>query len=264
MDTFYSLSLEELAAVISLTGQRAQARALLINNLGDMSPDEERGRMFAADHSLMARDLVSIKDKKPQLHPDLVRIVNGMFGGGVVIRSGKTGAFGEDSLSYYFGFEGWLEHKVRDSVIFTFRLALQPVEVEKAICTFFSPVFTGWHNIPPVDLPGTLLVDLDPVSRRSFDKVLAFIKTVSPGNKAAEQLAIDFAQASWRGSIFWIYGSGNKDLSSKGTLFVQGPERLWLINSKIIKDQAIFQAELCSATQFQEKIHGFILTKPEP
>ena len=254
----YALGIEEVAAAIAVAGIPEAAKGLLVSNFGRLSADEERGRLLSANHSLYARGLLTVSDHHPQLIPDLTRIVTVFTSNTRSLRMGKTSVFGEDVLAYYHDQDGWVKHAIRDGVAHYFTLNKAPGEMEAEIFEFFSPSFKAWSSIQPIELPDTLFADLDPRQRRSQNDVLAFIHKTSPAHPSAELLSADLAQARLRGSMLWLEQISEDDLATRGTLLIQGLDRLWMLNSKAEGEISRLVAQLATYEQFKLNIHDFV------
>jgi hypothetical protein len=244
----FTLGVEELTAAISLAGQVEAAKGLLVGTFGELSADEQKGRLMAANHALLARGWVTLVEGKPRLDERLAGLITRLFTGGDVLRSGRTGAYGENVLALFPGQGGWLEHRVRDGVVHSLRFPLNKQQASAALEGFFQPVFGGEQALQ-VDLPDGLLSDLDPVQRRSFDAALAYIRQASPDNLDAYLLAEDLARGPWRGSTLRLQVIED-GMRTRGALWVQGQGRLWQLQAQ--EGRPGFQARLCQKKAFQD------------
>lgn len=73
------LSLEELALILSLVGQAPLAKSMLTEELGDMSPDELRGRIQAAGNTLLAKDAFHLNGETFELSSPYARVLGPMM-----------------------------------------------------------------------------------------------------------------------------------------------------------------------------------------
>ena len=257
-------SIEEVAALLAVSGWSEMGQALLVSNFGELSSDELRGRMIAANHSLYARGHLVLKENKQQVAEETFPVIAALGQAKRTIRASKSAEFGEDLRVYYFYQDRWTENAVQDGVVYTFQSERSPEDIEAALSAFFTPVFLGWRKSEPVPLANTLLTGLPLADRRSPEAVLAFINQTASGHPYAQALAQDFAGASWRGSLVWVESESAGSLGMRGTLLVQGAERLWLINSVTVDGEPRMQAQLCSLAQFRQHIHDFVHSDQAP
>lgn len=258
------LSTEELAVVIGIAGRPEIAKGLLSSSFGEISVDEERGRLLAAHNSLLARKLIHLEAGQPQLHPEFKKTMAAFLVGRRLVRAGRTGLFGEDMLAYYHHADGWLGHGIRDGVSHHLDFPFSLDRAEAAVEAFLSPVCPPLANSIRIALPDTLLTELSPEARRSYDDVLEVIRSVSPSNPAAQLLAQDFAEGPWRGSTTWMDQTDPNSVLTRGMLWLQGVERLWMITAQAREEAAQSQAVLCGRDQFRAEVHGLFLTRLEP
>ena len=265
MDTpEYRFSIEEVAALLAISGMKDVAKGLLMSNFGELSPDEERGRLLAANHSLYVRGHITVNGEGQQVAPEIVELLTAFTSSARTLRAGKTGAYGEDVLAFHYHAEQWTENSAQDGVTFSFHGKRSLDDIEAQLMSFFSPVFLGWRKSNPVILPETLISELTPEMRRSEEAVLAFIQQTAAGHPFAEGLARDFSQAIWRGSLLWMESEAEEDIAMRATLLVQGVDRLWMINSTTQDEQTRLQAQLCSLAQFRQHIHDFVHSDQAP
>src|SRR5690349_63899 len=71
-----SLSAEELALAMSMSGNPQTGKLLLVSSFGELAESEERSRLYAAGHSLFARDLVTLVAGEAELTADLRRLLS--------------------------------------------------------------------------------------------------------------------------------------------------------------------------------------------
>ena len=260
----YRFSIEEVAALLAISGRKDLAKGILLSNFGELSPEEERGRLLAANHSLYVHGHVSIQGEQQEITPEISRLLSAFANPTRTLRAGKTGSFGEDLRIFFYSEGSWTENAVQDGVIFSFQPERSLEEIEASILAFFSPVFLGWRKSDPVILSETLTSELTSEKRRSYEAVLAFINTTAAEHPFSDMLARDFAEARWRGSLLWMESENNEDIGMRGTLLVQGADRLWMINSTTVDGKTRMEAQLCSLAHFRKHIHDFVRSDQAP
>ncbi len=252
------LSAEELAVVLGTLGKSDEARGLMRVTFGDLSVDEERGRLIAASHSLVARELLVVIDQPPQIQPALGEVLEVFLQHTSAVRAGRTGTFGEDVLTYYHSGERHLEHRLINGVAHRFQFRYQLAEIETCLGEFFAPQCAADPVLEPVNLPLGLLTDLGADMRHSFETVRDYLDRSVPAQPALSDFARDFATARWRGSSLFMQVTNRETLVLQGALWVQGTKRLWQIHGQTEVGDGGFQAHSCTAHEFNEFIRTLV------
>jgi hypothetical protein len=254
-----SLGVEELAACFMFAGRKDEGRGILKGISNEMGVDEERGRLIAASHSLIARGVLDSKNGNAYLINEVKDIVNGMLVSPRTFRASKTVTGGEAIVAFYEFAGGWIEHRVIDEVIHNFCFLAQKDEIYEAVEQFFSPVCLSNHTFEVILLPNDFF-KLDSKERRSYDSILNKIRQASPNHSGAEILARDMAQAQWRGNFLRLEVATQKDdLNAKSVFWVQGSDKLWGIFADGNDSQNIkLMARVENMTEFQAGIKGLV------
>lgn len=119
MSKSFSLSIEEVAFALAAVGGSDVAAGFLQSVVGNLSPDQLSGRLTAASHSLLARQMLTIdlSEEQSSLSSDLAKIVSIFTGATSSIRCTKTHNAGEMTLTYFVAHNGCLEYSTEQGVV---------------------------------------------------------------------------------------------------------------------------------------------------
>lgn len=259
--SFY-FGVEEFSVALSLIKRVDEARGLMISTFGKLSQEEEKGRLLAAYNSLFARKLITFDGKDTGLHPNITKLLDIFFSSHKLIKVGKAVDSGEDLVSYYFHEGTWLEHSVTQGVAYRFHYPINEPEISEKISMFLSPTAQTKVAEVSINLPSDLILNAPTGTLGNYKAVMDIIRTGSSKiTPTMEQLATDITSGRWRGSTIWMDRPTNDDLLSKGYLWVQGKDRLWVINSNPSSETNTLIAQLCNLDDFNKKIQELVFTK---
>jgi hypothetical protein len=248
----YVLGIDEFMAAISLSGRSAEANGLLKFAMGDISLDEKRGRFIAGHNSLYAKNLIFTDTSSKQiiLEPGLLNILEIIFTPGNLVRSNKGGLFGENILTFYKSNKNWLAHTVLDGIVHKFKFPFSLEDAVISMSQFLEPDFSGMTRISPLELPADLFSHLNSQGGQFSENFLSFLSSHSVNNKTAQLLEKDFASAKWRGTTIWMDQSIPKKVVTRGTFWIQGDQRLWMVHSNQDSISHNFTASLVEPSGF--------------
>jgi len=264
-DEFYlELSVEEFVVAIGIVKKPEEAKGLLINTLGLMSPDEEKGRLLAAYNSLFAHRLLVFGQSEAFLQPDLKKMLDIFFDSRKLIKTGKSVGVGEDLVSYYFYHNAWLEHSIIQGIVHRFQYPINNKVAQQNIEKFFSPHSSSLEGEEKktIEISTDIFLNLKTGSFSNSDNLLSFLEKTSDDTfPEMKCLAEDIVFGDWRGSTIWIDRPNDEQLLSRGYLWVQGKERLWFINSLNADKSNFLQATLCDERDFTIHLKNLIETQ---
>lgn len=135
----FDFGIEEFAVAMSLIKKTEEAKGLLFNAYGNISPEEEKGRLLAAYNSLFARCLLTYEQKDAALHPDVKKLLDIFFDSRKLIKVGKAVRSGEEVVSFYAHKDGcWLKHSIVQGVAHRFQYPVAAKAILKSINEFLS------------------------------------------------------------------------------------------------------------------------------
>lgn len=248
-----ALGVEELVVALSKAGYREEAEGLM-GIQGEPTRDESRGRLIAAHHSLLARDLLVPQDDEIQISDNLAYILKLLHSSKMLIRSSRSGLFGEEILSFYQDQDTWLEHRITKQVAHKFQYPLQKADVLSSMRDFFSPVGEPIASKLMVRLPETFLSMLSSSILKSVKDVVDYLQPEAGDSPGAPLLAEDLVAGQWRGSTFWIEMLDGEQVQTRGALWVQGQSRFWMISSIPVNEQPVFMAIYCPEKELSKHL----------
>jgi len=139
MSSSFQLSIEEVAVSIASLGHSEAAAGFLQSITGDLTSDQLSGRLTAATHSLISRELLNINltNESSTLQPDLARSIGVMLRSTIgSVRCAKTHLSGEKAVTFFADHEGWLEYIIDIGVVSRFTLHKSIADVTQRICEF--------------------------------------------------------------------------------------------------------------------------------
>lgn len=245
----YVISIEELIAALGLVGKLVEAKVLINSSFGEISADEEKGRIHSAYHSLLSRKLVFYSNGKAYLNPSFQNILEIFIQSTHGTRLNKTTSLGEDILTIYPQDQDFLIHMNTQEVVHDLKYPLSKEAVIKEIQIFYKP---NCDQTDPISLilPTTHLIDLDAKTRRQYDQVYEYIKKSNPKDNNSKLLAEDFAYGPWRGSVIGFNADSENNINIQGLLLLQGKNRLW----KIVADDETATATIVDSSIFFDLI----------
>lgn len=261
----FDLGIEELAVAISMIGKTEEAKGLLVSVLGEISPEEERGRLLAAYNSLFARGLIAYADQHtdPILDSDIKAILELFFGSQTLIRVSKISEMSENTASYYIGNDGWLEHCINQGVSHRFLYPINEKEVTKRISAFLSPQPVS--SVQPsllLKVPTDILFNAPAGTLSNYDELLGILSKDSESTDEMKMLTDDVVNGQWRASTVWISHPNDEQMLMRGYLWVQGADRLWKLNSDSAESEFL-DASLCGQGDFPTIIKNLVRTNYE-
>lgn len=255
--------IEELAVVLSLTGKLNEAKSLLSSKFGEISDDEEKGRLLAAHNSLLARNIIMQSNGKPILDQNANNLIDIFSQSKKIIRFGKSTKNGEELISYYEHRDAYLEHSIIHGVAHRFHYPVGNKEIEEKAKSFFSPRTSPKIRKISIEIPSSKILNMPIGGWTTQEEVIALICDDEGAiTTEVQQLASDIVNAKWRGITTWINHPGTEYLFTKGYLWIQGEDALWMINSVDVGDSNRLKAETCSKKDFSQKIERLIQTIP--
>jgi len=226
-----SLGLEELAVVLNLMGYPEIAKGTLISQLGEMSADEERGRLLAANHSLMARDILYLQGDAIRMKERYAKLLGFLITNDFALRGTmRRKDAPEEHLTLYVRKDRVAVHHITHSVVHSFQ---ETTDVETALDTLSKLVLSA--NSVPFDAPQFAVNEEQMEQARTLaaekgaDETCDFLAGLNVPAAAARPFADDLSRQNFRSVVLRI----NIDLtegpaSDQGYLVLGGESgRAW-------------------------------------
>lgn len=228
-----TLSLEEVAVVLSLLGYPEVAKGLLVTQLGEISADEERGRLLAANHSLLAKNILYLQGDKIRMEPPYAQLLGFLTTNDYALR-GTIRQIGqpEQILNFYARGERLVEHRITHGVVHTFR---EVSDVEKALDACIS--FLGMESDAPFAAASFTLTNAQIEEARSLAAEQAeiafnYLHELGAPKESARLFAEDLGQQKMRAAVLRVNVNMATGLTSDyGYLTLGGASgRYWLMD----------------------------------
>ena len=224
----YRLGIEELAMVLNLAGSPEAAKQLLIQNFGEMNEDEERGRLLAASHSLMAKGLVKVNNDLTILDKKYAEFVQSIFANEFYIRFSKNLPEAEEILIHYFQDERIISHQVTSGVVHELNPVTDFDKVVRSGIEFFELDSTEDFDSFEVDVAYSLLETIKAEAVTQPDKIVSEIDSIGVPEPTCHLLAEDLIQPAYYGSVMRLEIVEEELRSDRGFLILRGKKRCWL------------------------------------
>lgn len=224
------LSGDELAYTLAQSGRPDLGQGVLRSQSDiPLSSEDAMQRMLAAGHTLLARQFLQIDaEAKPVLADDLQWLSRVLTGAPFSLRHTRTTPEAAFNLTYHAMNGGVVEHVIEQGVVHIFTEHEQARAAVDGGVTFFQIAGLQNSSGAQAEIPKPLLDQAQQANDGAVIKKL-FEQTTLP-SLLREQLAEDFAQASYRGSVLRVeYGPQGEPVANRGLLLLRGQERLWIL-----------------------------------
>lgn len=229
----YRLSVEELAFALGMLGGAEGASGFLRTVLGDRSQAELEGRLMAACHSLIARDLLKfdLQTQSKELDGNLAALVGILLQSDFSIRCSRSTVNGELLCTYFFRGRDTVEHRIVQEIISSVRLLRPPQAAAASSLDFFGLAKGTAGTTGPVGtIPVSLLEQLrEQAASAREDHLTPPLMAAGISAPLADRLAEDLLATEYRGSVIRIDNRNGQMVSNKGFLILKGHERYWLL-----------------------------------
>jgi hypothetical protein len=225
----FSLSVEEVALVLSMMDRPNEAHNLMITQLGDMDQDEARARLLAAGNSMLARNwLILDQDGTMHLSEDVVPVAYILSDADFSIRYNRSHSNMDVSLSFHFREESIFAHGIEQGVVHHLREVENANDAIQGGESFFKLDQASPFTCSNSEVPYNLLEQIK--DEEDFSSILKPLEKFGVPEETRTLLAEDLHEVQYRGSVLRVeYGEDNVPKSDEGLLVLRGPERLWLL-----------------------------------
>lgn len=223
----YRFGLEELAVAIRYAVSVEDAKAMLLGNYGNLTADEERGRLLAGSHSLMARNLLVMLDNTPRLDKGLTDCVQMLFHQDYIIRMSRGSGVTEQLCVVHFKNNRMVMHQITQGVVHE----LSWIDDVKAVTSAASGLFDlkpDSVSRPVGEIPFSVLDDSRTKGTFTPTQTEALLVESGLPVKVAHPLSEDFNLPKYRGSIVRLQIKEDKPSNEKGIFLLGGKARSWL------------------------------------
>lgn len=225
-------SLEELAVCLSMMGKPEAAKQMLITYLGEINADEERGRLLAVNHTLLAKEILYLEGENVRLRESFARLLSPLVYSDAVLRcSRKARGKQEQVLSHHFRNGSFVRHEIDYGVVHTLTEVTTKDEVITA-CTDFLEIE---GDQPTFSVPAGRLTQeqLEEARAHAIDSVQSaaeYLQSKGIPQETSQLFAQDLNQTVYRGSVLRVETTPEGLKSDTGFLTLKGTSgRTWFL-----------------------------------
>lgn len=251
-----SLALEELAVALGLAGSPETAKGLLLSNYAEMNSDEERGRLLAANHSLMARNLLTLKEE-PSLDKNLTQVIRFIFQNDFILRLSKGSGETEQLHTFYFRKAQIVGHEIDRGVVHHLSSGLSPDDFIAKSLNFYD-LSRAKSKQPGVVIPYKVLEEARAAAPSGPARILAILEKAGITTSVSTPLTEDFTQPSYRGSVMRVDYEKNKLVSNRGFLVLRGKARTWLFTIFEKDKEPYVKVFIGTSDVFQQELRALL------
>ncbi len=231
----YRLSVEEVAFAMGLLGDYDMAAGYLIATLGPLEEEDLSGRMAAAGHALMARDLLDVEDhpETGKLDETLAHWIRTMMDASRSIRCESTRAGEADRVMSFFIHDSTIvKHAITHGVVAELEALTSRDDTIQAILEFVGVEKNGDAQSPLGTTDVSLLQRLrDFAAHQRADRIQALARSfLAPSDARRLMKDLTSEQVTWGSILFLETISGNQEtplVTNDGVLYVKNDDNLW-------------------------------------
>jgi len=232
--TKFQLSVEEVAYAMGLLGEPGVARGFMITVLGEQDAREMEGHLFAASHSLMAREYLELDFKAGAQHLDktLAEVVKALMQHEFSLRCSRL-VEEEHLVNYFFHGEGIVEHTLLHGVVSCLETRGDVQGVVDRCNSFFAPP-AATTATTAAEVLGIIPVSVfdqasEAIRQSPKEYIVPWFVEAGMADAVASDLIDDLHGREYRGSILKIVKKDNEMSASDGYLLLKGPSRFWIM-----------------------------------
>jgi len=249
------LSLEELAVSLSMLGNPVLGKGILVSELGQISSEEERGRLSAATHTLMAKEILSLKESKLTPAASFVNLITPLINCDFSIRCSRTTENEpEQVLLFYFRQNLIVKHEIQHSVIHELTEVTETEQVIKDTSLFFELDNLKPFSVATQQMTQTQLENARKYSAKSVNEAKGYLLEQGFPDIFSQWFAEDLHEAEYRGSTMRVETSPRNELvSDMGFMLLKGTSgRLWLLEIVTISNEPYVNVRPLSIPRFTQ------------
>lgn len=221
------LSVEELVLALTLSGHEEMARALMLLHFGELGEAEGKGRLTAAAHGLIARDLgaFSFSNGELSLSEAFQQVLKIVTAPDYSIRFSRVREGEDIQQVYHWCGEEMVLQQVKSGVAYLLQQEGEP-QATHMLLTHGADLFHLQEEGEVIETE----IPLETFNRltRSPSDVPSNEATLSPSTLPDTPLVKDLAASPFRGSVLRIEYKENQPISDYGFLVIGGERTAWL------------------------------------
>jgi hypothetical protein len=252
------LSVEELALILSLSGEQEMGRLLIEAQLGEMQPEEIDSKLYTAAHSLLARGWINMTESLEfELSKRMELIFHVLTNAKFSLQYRRTFEDGEFTLTYHFFNHSIYEHAIEWGVVHQIKRVSGVEAIVQGGMDFFDMEQQKPFRAEELRLP---YIEFEVISEmEGEDEIVSKLVSAGAPEKMGDLLAEDLLHTRFRGGILRIeYPEGEEPQSDFGLLTLQGPDRLWLLRIEDDHGEAMLNIMPGTKKAFREEVKSLI------
>ncbi len=250
----YKLGIEELAAGIKAVGDPESAIGILTANFGELNTEEKRGRFLAANHSLMAKGLISLEKGAWHIQNEFERAMKMLIQYDFSLRLNFGEGIDEQIMAFYFRDKQILKHVNLQGVAHHLSWAGSLQQVVQDGIRFLGFDQYEVFDCPKVEIRQHLLEDAKKKAVSHPEKVLSSLKNAGVPEIIMERLSDDLIHSDFRGSVLRVERENRKMVSNHGFLVMIRKPRAWIFPVFLKNDEPYSRILAGNESTFQAEI----------
>ncbi|GIL15517.1 MAG: hypothetical protein BroJett039_06900 [Chloroflexota bacterium] len=247
------LSIEEVALVLSIHGSPDAAKLMLLASFGELSPDEEKGRLLAAGHSLMARGFLNLNSGKSELAPPMSELVSAMNTYQIALRMESKSTETDVTITFFIHGNQIIQQSVEQGVVYRFdQVQEQSTIIQKGVRFFNLTKGVNGINSEPL-IPFRILEQAREESLE-VSAIAAKLKNEGVPERLCNLLAEDIKNLRTRGAVLRIDNKENNLISDHGFLTLTGESRTWLFPISLLGEERMIRVVTGTPSRFGREI----------
>lgn len=233
--TSLRLSIEEVAFALGYVGGADTAAGFLTSLIGQHTPDDLSGRLTAASHSLVARELLTLASapSEASLDPALRRAVESMMKGDDVLRATITNEGSDRAVSFFLTDSGAVQHELANGVVSHITLLEDTTQVREAVARILAPADfsdVAGEPIGRISVAQLRELRLQANTASASDLAPLLARTLSPSVAAAIATTMCDDSATWTVTLRLVTDEAGKPEANRGIFTMYVPRSGWLFD----------------------------------
>ncbi len=249
----FRLSIEEVALALSIHGSPDAAKLMLLASFGELPPDEEKGRLLAAGHSLVARELLMLNSGKSELAPPMSELVRAMNTYQFALRMEHKSTEADAAITFFIHGNQIIQQSVEQGVAYRFDQVQEQAAIIQRGVRFFN-LTKGVNGINSESLIPFRILEQAREESLEVSAIVANLKNEGVPERVSNLLAEDIKNLRARGSVLRIDNKDNKLISDHGFLILTGESRTWLFPISLLGEERMIRVVTGTPSRFGREI----------
>lgn len=247
------LSVEEMALAMSLAGMPETGKLFLYSAYGELSGEDESSRLYAAGHSLVARDLIYIVEGRAELSHDMKRIFSILTESEYSIQYVKQQE-GLANLVYAVQGADIIEQASKQGVAYELTEVRDEEQIADGGIKFFGIGANATGQYPEASMPVSLLEELKAANAQPVEAIVGLLQTAGLPDQLSQPLAEDLHEPVYHGAVLRMDNANGELRSESGIFTLGGKDRSWLFPLFEKEGEVYVRVEPSSASTFKREL----------